>query len=84
MLHVYRLHLCLYLPIAGWDFATGDQVFEHYGQPNHIYFMYHGFVLPDNAFDCVSMEIKPGAEEHKSLEAALGHTPKLKEVLQVR
>jgi hypothetical protein len=59
-------------------------VFEHYGQPNHIYFMYHGFVLPDNVFDCVSVEVKPGAEEVRSLEAALARTPRLKEVMQVR
>lgn len=41
---------------AGWDFAAGEQIFENYGQPNHIYFMYHGFVLPINPFDCVSIK----------------------------
>jgi hypothetical protein len=42
---------------AGWGFEAGEQVFEQYGQPNHIYFMYHGFVLPSNSFDCVNMEL---------------------------
>jgi hypothetical protein len=30
---------------APWGFAEGEQVFENYGQPNHIYYMYHGFSL---------------------------------------
>lgn len=38
---------------AGWHFSAGDQVWENYGQPNHIYFTYHGFVLDENAHDCV-------------------------------
>ena len=41
----------------GWNFKADEQVFEQYGQPNHIYFMYHGFVLPDNSFDCVNIEM---------------------------
>jgi len=31
----------------------GDQIFENYGQPNYIYFLYHGFILTENAHDCV-------------------------------
>mmetsp|Transcript_21626 Transcript_21626/g.32021 ORF Transcript_21626/g.32021 Transcript_21626/m.32021 type:complete len:666 (+) Transcript_21626:598-2595(+) len=31
---------------------VGDQVFENYGQPNHIYFLYHGFLLERNTHDC--------------------------------
>lgn len=38
---------------AGWHFPAGEQVWENYGQPNHIYFMYHGFVLDENVHDCV-------------------------------
>ena len=34
------------------DFQENEQVFENYGQPNHIYFMYHGFVLESNSHDC--------------------------------
>jgi hypothetical protein len=36
---------------APWEFAKGEQVFENYGQPNHIYFMYHGFSLAGTASD---------------------------------
>jgi len=35
------------------SFAYGDQVVENYGQPNYIYFLYHGFVLENNTHDCV-------------------------------
>lgn len=38
---------------AAWAFKAGEQVFENYGQPNHIYFLYHGFVLEENSHDCV-------------------------------
>lgn len=42
---------------APWAFKKGDQVFENYGQPNHIYFQYHGFSLEDNTHDCVSVPV---------------------------
>lgn len=38
---------------AGWSVNSGDQLFENYGQPNHIYYLYHGFTLPTNRHDCV-------------------------------
>ena len=41
--------------LAPWNFGEGEQVFENYGQPNHVYFMYHGFVLEENAYDCSLM-----------------------------
>ena len=28
--------------LAPWDFPEGEQVYENYGQPNYIYFLYHG------------------------------------------
>jgi hypothetical protein len=34
-------------------FKAGDEVFEDYGQPNHIYFRFHGFTLDENPHDCV-------------------------------
>jgi len=40
---------------AKWDFETNEQVFENYGQPNWIYLLYHGFVLRENAFDCLHL-----------------------------
>ena len=43
----------LHLLSIGDSYVRGEQLFENYGQPNHIYFMYHGFVLPDNSHDCV-------------------------------
>jgi len=42
---------------APWDFNTGDEVFENYGQANHIYFVYHGFILEENTHDCVFMSL---------------------------
>ena len=41
---------------VGWAFAESEQVFENYGQPNHIYFMYHGFSLEGNSHDCVLVD----------------------------
>lgn len=35
------------------SFRAGEEVFEDYGQPNHVYFRYHGFTLDDNPHDCV-------------------------------
>ena len=29
-------------------------MYENYGQPNHIYFQYHGFILEENTHDCSS------------------------------
>ena len=56
---------------ADRSYNTGDQIFENYGQPNHIYFTYHGFsltgennamrvkgarhVLPANSHDCAQL-----------------------------
>lgn len=34
------------------SYKAGEQVFEDYGQPNHIYFLYHGFSLDGNEHDC--------------------------------
>jgi len=41
---------------AGWTFAKGEQLFENYGQPNHIYFEYHGFSLAENTHDCAQVD----------------------------
>lgn len=49
--------------LPGWGFDFGTQVFEQYGQPNHIYFLYHGFVLNNNSFDCVHVDLFMSAEE---------------------
>lgn len=35
---------------------VGEQVFEDYGQPNHIYFLYHGFILDNNLHDCALID----------------------------
>ncbi|CAN0022489.1 unnamed protein product, partial [Heterosigma akashiwo] len=43
--------------LAPWDFEEGEEVFENYGQPNHIYFVYHGFALEENAHDCVFLSL---------------------------
>jgi hypothetical protein len=53
---------------AAWNFKRGSQVFENYGQPNHIYFTYHGFILPSNTHDCVYMELTMTEEERNALD----------------
>lgn len=40
---------------AKWQFEKGQEVFENYGQPNHIYFLYHGFILEKNSRDCAHL-----------------------------
>jgi len=39
------------------SFKKGDQVFENYGQANHVYFTYHGFVMNDNSHDCALVDM---------------------------
>ena len=43
---------------APWEFKKGEQLFEPYGQPNHIYLMYHGFILQQNSHDCVRINFE--------------------------
>lgn len=54
-------------------FLKDEHVFEDYGQPNHIYFMYHGFVLvaPEhpNPYDCVHLEVLITPEEWSQLDS---------------
>jgi hypothetical protein len=49
-------------------YKPGEQIFENYGQPNHIYFEFHGFVLDQNTHDCV--RITHGIPEDDSKGAA--------------
>eukprot|EP00924_Labyrinthula_sp_SR-Ha-C_P010462 augustus_masked-scaffold_79-processed-gene-0.5-mRNA-1 protein AED:1.00 eAED:1.00 QI:0/-1/0/0/-1/1/1/0/878 len=44
------------------SFSKGEQLLENYGQPNYIYFIYHGFVLDENPADCFL--IKPKKRIH--------------------
>eukprot|EP00945_MAST-04E_sp_MAST-4E-sp1_P002179 g2179.t1 len=50
---------------APWEFKKGEQLFEPYGQANHIYLMYHGFLLDLNSHDCVqvSLDVNPDDPE---------------------
>lgn len=61
--------MCLFslLFTQGATFVAGEQVFENYGQPNHIYFLYHGFSIQNNSHDCVHWNLKLTKAE---LEAA--------------
>merc|ERR1712216_465998 len=36
-----------------YAFKAGDQLFENYGQPNHLYFLHHGFSMENNPHDCL-------------------------------
>lgn len=42
---------------ADRHYSAGDQLFEAYGQPNHIYLSYHGFSYPGNSHDCARVDI---------------------------
>ena len=55
---------------ASWDFSKAEQVFENYGQPNSIYYSYHGFSLPigQNSHDCVQHELRLTDDEAKGLD----------------
>ncbi|GBG29350.1 Histone-lysine N-methyltransferase setd3 [Hondaea fermentalgiana] len=48
-------------------YKAGDQLFEDYGQPNHIYFLYHGFSLENNAYDCFRVTIDLNERQRKAL-----------------
>ena len=49
--------------LADREYFAGDQIFENYGQPNYIYFMYHGFVLDENTHDCVRVDLNLFSEQ---------------------
>lgn len=59
---------------TGQSFKLGHQVFENYGQPNLVYFQYHGFSLVAsngtnmNSHDCVHFEITISPEEGKKID----------------
>jgi len=38
------------------SFRRGEQVYENYAQPNYVYFLYHGFILSENSYDCALWE----------------------------
>lgn len=38
---------------AALKFAEGEEVVDFYGHANHVYFLYHGFVLEENSVDCL-------------------------------
>jgi hypothetical protein len=77
----FPLNTCChqYLYFVGANFKIGHQVFENYGQPNHIYFLYHGFSIQGNSHDCVYW-ILPLSEEERTAGAS---TPTGQEVLKV-
>lgn len=53
---------------AAWDFKEGEQLFENYGQPNHIYYQYHGFILEENVHDCVNFPIGIDNDEGEAVD----------------
>lgn len=40
------------------NYESGAPLFEDYGQPNHIYYLYHGFTLAPNHHDCVAVKME--------------------------
>jgi hypothetical protein len=69
----------IYLSVVGANFKFGQQVFENYGQPNHIYFLYHGFSIQGNSHDCVSWILQLDEEER----SAGAFTPTGQDILRV-
>lgn len=51
--------------------AKGAQVFEDYGDnSNYVYFLHHGFLMPDNQFDCAAVRL-PRLEDRMANDDAL-------------
>ena len=48
---------------ADRTFAPGTPISEHYGQPNALYFTYHGVSLVDNPADCVRFIVRLPRDE---------------------
>lgn len=46
----------------------GGQLFENYGQPNSIYFQFHGFILDSNSHNCVNFEFSVSDEENAMID----------------
>lgn len=53
---------------AAIPFSKGQQLFEDYGQPNHIYYLYHGFILDNNPHDCVHIHLSMTQEEWDNVD----------------
>lgn len=47
---------------ADRDYEAGEQLWENYGQPNWIYYHFHGFTLLQNSHDCVRIDVYPPQE----------------------
>lgn len=54
------------ITLAPKTLPAETQLFENYGQANHVYYLYHGFVLSQNSHDCLSFEITFGPKEWKA------------------
>jgi hypothetical protein len=55
---------------AGWNFKKNEQLYENYGQANHIYFTHHGFSLGqgENSHDCVHFEVNLSEKEISEID----------------
>ena len=56
-------------------------MFEDYGQPNHIYFLYHGFLIKGNKHDCLEVDLTPGPgatrDTHMKLRRVFSRNPRV-------
>ena len=66
---------------ADRNYDPGVQVWENYGQPNWVYFAFHGFSLLKNAHDCVRMDFFAPGHVREALVASFTNTPRDSEVL---
>ena len=51
--------------------GVGVQVLENYGQPNSIYFKYHGFYMEGNTHNCVDIEVLDGLNQIRALPGSM-------------
>jgi hypothetical protein len=68
---------------ADRDYAPGVQVWENYGQPNWVYFAFHGFSLLKNAHDCVRMDFFAPERIREALVSSFTNTPRDSEALLI-
>ena len=67
---------------ADRDYTPGVQVWENYGQPNWVYFAFHGFSLLSNTHDCVRMDFFAPERIRDALAVIFTKTPSEAEILK--
>lgn len=54
---------------AGRNFdIIGEEIFENYAQPNHVYTLFHGFLLDKNPHDCLRVDYLVTEEKSSAMK----------------